>query len=166
MKERSIKRINSSILIDMWWVMVNQSLPSKTTDYIDPFLLIHHLKDSYPWWQTSKWLWVWPHPHRWFSPVSFIYKWENEHRDSRWNRAIIWEGWTQWMHVWMWVVHSERPSEFMAQKWWDYELIQFWVNSPSKNKMDQPYYYPLSHEETPVYKSEWVYIYICCCLRI
>ncbi|HPH20987.1 MAG TPA: 3-keto-5-aminohexanoate cleavage protein, partial [Haliscomenobacter sp.] len=34
------------------------------------------------------------------------------------------------------------------------ELIQMWINSPAKNKNDQPYYHPLTKEETPFFKTE------------
>jgi redox-sensitive bicupin YhaK (pirin superfamily) len=159
MKTRTIKNHITAKKVDMWWILLDQALPVSNIESVDPFLLIHHLKETYLWWQKSKHLWVGPHPHRGFSPVSFMYKWENEHRDSRWNRAIIWPWGTQWMNTWMGITHSERPSEKMAESWWEYELIQIWINSPAKNKMDQPYYHPLSSEETPLYsKQDWVEI--------
>lgn len=158
MKNKIIKNHFTAQKVDMWWILLYQALPIGNIEYIDPFLLIHHLEETYPWWQRAKDLWVGPHPHRWFSPVSFIYKWENEHRDSQLNRAIIWEWGTQWMDVGMGITHSERPSEKMAIEWWEYELIQIWINTLSKHKMDQPYYVPLSKEETPIYHEKWVEI--------
>src|SRR5205823_6185072 len=34
------------------------------------------------------------------------------------------------------------------------EIIQLWINSPAKNKMDQPHYYPLTKDETPTLSSD------------
>ena len=58
------------------------------------------------------------------------------------------------MHAGMGIVHSERPPADIFENGGRQEIIQLWVNSPSKNKMDQPHYHPLTAEETPVIISE------------
>ena len=96
---------------------------------------------------------VGPHPHRGFSPVTFIFEGEVHHQDSRGNKGTIGKGGTQWMNSGMGIVHSERPSKKIAEEGGNFEIIQFWVNTPSKNKLDEPKYYPLTAEETPTLTS-------------
>ena len=62
---------------------------------------------------------------------------------------MISEGGTQWMHAGRGIVHSERPGIELVKNGGDQEFIQFWVNTPSKYKMEAPYYLPLTNEDTP-----------------
>lgn len=96
---------------------------------------------------------VGPHPHRGFSPVSFIFKGGVHHRDSRGNNNVIYAGGTQWMNAGMGVIHSERLPHDIHEIGGRQELIQLWVNTPAKHKMDIPVYQPLTAEETPVVMS-------------
>jgi hypothetical protein len=64
------------------------------------------------------------------------------------------EGGTQWMNSGMGIVHSERPTKELSEKGGIFEIIQFWVNAPAKNKMDPPSYQSLSEKDTPRFKSE------------
>ena len=95
-----------------------------------------------------------PHPHRGFSPVTFVIEGEIHHRDSRENNQIAKEGEVQWMHAGMGIIHSERPSEALAERNGIQEIIQLWINSPAVNKMKEPFYKHLSKEEIPVITSE------------
>ena len=52
------------------------------------------------------------------------------------------------------VIHSERPHKELVEKGGAFELIQFWVNTPAKYKMDEYSYQPLTEEETPSSISE------------
>jgi len=58
------------------------------------------------------------------------------------------------MHAGKSITHSERPSAELAQKGGMQEIIQFWVNTPAKYKMETPYYLPLSEEETPSLEND------------
>ena len=124
--------------VDMGGIILDQPLPYPGVEQIDPFLLIHHFEDYLPGDQDQKDLGVGPHPHRGFSPVTFIFEGEVHHRDSRGNEGIVSKGGTQWMDSGMGIVHSERPSQEMAERGGSYEIIQFWVNSPSSAKGNQP----------------------------
>ena len=44
------------------------------------------------------------------------------------------------------ITHSERPVEELAENGGNLEFIQFWVNVPAKNKMEQPYYKALQRK--------------------
>lgn len=140
-------------MFDMGGFPVRQPLPSAGIDQLDPFLLLHHADVKVPEHTAVDHAGVGPHPHRGFSPVTFIFKGGVHHRDSRGNDSVIYEGGTQWMNAGMGIIHSERPPADIFQRGGKQEIIQLWVNSPAKNKMDQPVYFPLSKEETPVLYS-------------
>jgi len=134
--------------------LLDQPLPSQFLDQIDPFLLIHHWDSVSEGGLRPQEVGVGPHPHRGFSPVTFIYKGNIQHRDSLGNNVIVEAGGTQWMHAGKGVTHSERPSKEFAESGGELEFIQFWVNTPAKHKMEAPYYLPISEADTPKIKEE------------
>lgn len=146
---RPVHRIVPSEKVNMGGILLDQPLPNAFTDYIDPFLLIHHWDSKLPAGRSQFDQGVGPHPHRGFSPVTFIFKGAVHHRDSRGNDSVVFSGGTQWMHAGMGITHSERPSKELAEEGGPFELIQFWVNVPSPVKMVPPSYHPLQEEETP-----------------
>lgn len=151
---RTIKSIIYANSFDMGGMPVRQAFPSVKAETIDPFLLLHHADVKVPTHIPTNKAGVGPHPHRGFSPVSFIFKGGVHHRDSRGNDNVVYEGGTQWMNAGMGVIHSERPPADIFEKGGRQELIQLWVNTPAAHKMDQPTYYPVTAEETPVVISE------------
>lgn len=153
-KYRTIKSVIYSNAFDMGGMPIRQAFPSAKAAHIDPFLLLHHADVKVPTHIPVTKSGVGPHPHRGFSPVTFIFKGGVHHRDSRGNDNIIYEGGTQWMNAGMGMIHSERPPANIFDIGGQQEIIQLWVNTPAKNKMDQPNYFPLTAEETPVVKSE------------
>src|SRR5262249_40300068 len=58
-----------------------------------------------------------------------------------------------WMNAGRGIQHSERPPGNIFALGGEQELIQLWVNSPAAHKEDEPAYYPLRSEDTPVYSS-------------
>lgn len=148
-KSRSVKRIVRASQVDMGGNLVYQPLPLQQVEQIDPFLLIHHWDHPLPGNMSQRDAGVGPHPHRGFSPVTFVFKGDVEHRDSLGNQAVVSAGGTQWMHAGRGITHSERPSKEAAENGGDQEFIQFWVNTPAAHKMEVPYYLPLSDKETP-----------------
>ena len=151
---KSINKIIKSEKVDMGGIILDQPLPNKFMDQIDPFLLIHHWDDELKGGRQQKEVGVGPHPHRGFSPVTLIFKGGVQHRDSRGNNSIVTEGGTQWMFAGRGITHSERPVEELAENGGTLEFIQFWVNVPAKNKMEQPYYKAIAKEDTPIYFSD------------
>jgi len=143
---------------------VLQPFPTQKVDSIDPFLLLHHAQIKVPEHRDPKQLGVGPHPHRGFSPVTFIYKGGVHHRDSRGNDSVIYEGGVQWMNAGMGLIHSERPPEDIHERGGIQEIIQLWVNSPKKDKMEIPEYFPASKEdiETLIEHSGTVEIDVVC----
>jgi len=154
MKNRTIETIAYGQPMDMGGFPIRQALPSSKADSIDPFLLLHHAVLKVDPNVDVKHAGVGPHPHRGFSPVTFIFKGGVHHRDSRGNSHVVYEGGTQWMNAGMGVIHSERPPADIQQLGGVQELIQLWINTPAANKMEEPAYIPVSKEETPVVFSE------------
>lgn len=154
MKTRTINRVYNSQKVNMGGIILDQPLPQRDLDMLDPILLIHHWNDKLPGNQKPENLGVGPHPHRGFSPVTFIFKGGVHHRDSSGISGVIYEGGTQWMNSGRGIVHSERPNNELAKNGGQFELIQFWVNSPAESKMNNYHYQPLTKEETPVVRSE------------
>ncbi|MFP5040591.1 pirin family protein [Parasediminibacterium sp. JCM 36343] len=148
-KNRTIKSIIYADKIDMGGFPVRQAFPSSKAEQIDPFLLLHHANVKVPTHIPVSKAGVGPHPHRGFSPVTFIFKGGVHHRDSRGNDNVIYEGGTQWMNAGMGIIHSERPPHNIHEIGGVQEIIQLWVNTPAKHKMDQPVYIPASKEEIP-----------------
>lgn len=154
MKTRSVKQIIASQKINMGGHILEQPLPNQYMDQLDPFLLVHHAEFVYEGNQRSRDVGIGGHPHRGFSPVTFVFEGDVRHQDSFGNDTVVAAGGTQWMHAGKGIVHSERPSKELAQKGGLQEIIQFWVNTPAKHKMDTPYYLPLAEEETPTIQGE------------
>jgi redox-sensitive bicupin YhaK (pirin superfamily) len=149
MKNRSIQQVIPSQKVNMGGHILEQPLPNQSMGQLDPFLLVHHAEFILKGDQRPQDVGIGGHPHRGFSPVTFIFKGDVRHQDSFGNTATVNEGGTQWMHAGKGIIHSERPSAAMAEKGGIQEIIQFWVNSPSQYKMEKPYYLPLSAAETP-----------------
>jgi redox-sensitive bicupin YhaK (pirin superfamily) len=154
MKTRTVSRLLYAHKVDMGGMPIRQPLPSQQVQQIDPFLLLHHADIKVPTHLDPDNAGVGPHPHRGFSPVTFIFKGGVHHRDSRGNDSIIYAGGAQWMNAGMGIMHSERPPQDIHEIGGRQEIIQLWINTPAKNKMDQPKYYPLSAEDAPKFNSE------------
>lgn len=155
---RSIKHIIPAQKVNMGGHYLDQPLPTQQIGYLDPFLLIHHWDNILPGNQQNKDVGVGPHPHRGFSPVTFVFEGNVEHRDSRDHFAQVSSGGTQWMFAGRGITHSERMGDELAEKGGKVEFIQFWVNAPAAHKMEEPYYKPISKEETPTFLEDGVEI--------
>ncbi|NRB51433.1 MAG: pirin family protein [Saprospiraceae bacterium] len=149
MSKKTVAQIIPSQKINMGGHLLEQPLPNAFMQQLDPFLLIHHAEWTFAGNQRQQEVGIGGHPHRGFSPVTFVFKGEVRHQDSFGHDAVVGAGGTQWMHAGKGIVHSERPSKELAEKGGEQEIIQFWVNTPAKYKMERPYYLPLSVEDTP-----------------
>lgn len=149
MKNRSVSRLLYAHVVDMGGIPVRQPLPSQQVDQVDPFLLLHHADLQAPRHIEPRHAGIGPHPHRGFSPVTFIFKGGVHHRDSRGNNSVIYEGGAQWMNAGRGIIHSERPPADIHERGGRQELIQLWINTPAAHKMDQPMYFPVAAEEVP-----------------
>lgn len=131
----------------MGGIFIDQPLPNDSVEMKDPFLLIHHWYNRLPGGQQQKEVGVGPHPHRGFSPVTIIYKGALHHRDSLGNSSIVRSGGVQWMNAGKGITHSERPEKELVSEGGEFEVIQFWINTPAKFKMEPAKYYPLNADQ-------------------
>ena len=117
---------------------MKQPIPTQNVGQIDPFLLIHHHTSKFHQ-ELTVGMRVDPHPHRGFSPITFIWEGGVHHRDSRGNNSVVEAGGVQWMDVGMGIIHSERPPARLCEEGGIQEIIQIWVNLPSSKRPWNPY---------------------------
>ncbi len=153
MLNRPVKALLPAELINMGGMFVRQAFPTMQIDMVDPFLLLHHGEMKVPEHMDPKHAGVGPHPHRGFSPVTFIFKGGVHHRDSRGNDSVIYAGGIQWMNAGMGMMHSERAPADIKELGGLSEIIQMWVNTPAAHKMDQPQYLPLTAQDIPTFET-------------
>lgn len=154
MKNRTVRNLLFAETIDMGGMPVRQPFPTQRVTQIDPFLLLHHADIKVPTHVKPRHAGVGPHPHRGFSPVTFIFKGGVHHRDSRGNNSVVYAGGAQWMNAGMGIMHSERPPDDIHDHGGLQEIIQLWVNTPALHKMDQPEYFPVKETEIPRFVTE------------
>jgi redox-sensitive bicupin YhaK (pirin superfamily) len=150
---KKVKHLIPAEDINMGGIVLKQALPTNNVNQVDPFLLLHHGKFTFTDSAPAIHQGIGPHPHRGFSPVSFVVDGEVHHRDSRGNDQIAKKGEVQWMHAGAGIIHSERPSQNLASANGTQEVIQLWINSPAIKKMIEPKYQYTSEADIPVFKS-------------
>ncbi len=89
------------------------------------------------------------HPHRGFETVTIVYDGEVEHRDSTGNGGVIGKGDVQWMTAASGILHEEFHSAGYAQRGGPFEMVQLWVNLPSRDKMTAPGYQGIVDAQIP-----------------
>jgi redox-sensitive bicupin YhaK (pirin superfamily) len=116
--------------------------------HISPFLLLDYAgpMEFKP---TQQRRGVGEHPHRGFETVTIVYEGEVEHRDSTGAGGTIGPGDVQWMSAASGILHEEFHSSEFARKGGNFEMVQLWVNLPSKDKMAPPRYQNLLDADIP-----------------
>lgn len=150
---KSVKYLLPAHEINMGGTLVKQAIPTQRVDQIDPFLLLHHGVFSPNEDAPARHQGIGPHPHRGFSPVTFVIEGEVHHRDSRGNDQIAKTGEVQWMFAGMGIVHSERPTEASVKSGTVQEIVQLWINAPAAYKMNQPKYQYKGLTDIPIFES-------------
>lgn len=127
--------------------IVKQPLPHKDFRFANPFIVIHHIgPHEYKAGDKAR---ISPHPHRGFSPYTFMLQGEGFHRDNAGNDEVIKAGGVQWMFAGKGILHSEGPTKELLEKGGVQEAIQLWINAPQVNKFDRPFYQEASKEALP-----------------
>lgn len=115
---------------------------------MSPFLMLDHAGPTvFP--PSDKPKGVDVHPHRGFETVTICYQGDIEHRDSGGNSGKISEGDVQWMTAASGVVHEEKHGKEFTEKGGTLEMIQLWVNLPSRFKMTSPKYQEIKKADIP-----------------
>ena len=92
---------------------------------------------------------VGPHPHRGFETVTIAFQGEIEHGDSVGNRGVIGPGDVQWMTAASGIIHEEFLGQEFLKRGGVLEMVQLWVNLPTKDKMIAPKYQPILNQDIP-----------------
>jgi redox-sensitive bicupin YhaK (pirin superfamily) len=87
------------------------------------------------------------HPHRGFETVTIAYHGKVAHHDSAGNSGVIGEGDVQWMTAGAGVLHKEFHEEEFSKKGGIFQMVQLWVNLPSKNKMTPSKYQAIEKKD-------------------
>lgn len=145
---RTIKEIHLAESAPIADLITYRALPTQSVDHIDPFLFLnHHGHQVYP--PENRGLPFGPHPHRGFETVTFILQGDLAHKDSSGAESIINAGGVQWMTAGSGLIHAEVSSAEFMKHGGDLEILQLWVNLPSKFKMVKPAYTGLQKENIP-----------------
>src|SRR5690349_23253713 len=119
---------------DIGDLQTRRPVPGPKVAQVDPFLFLnHHGPQIYP--PNNGGLPFGPHPHRGFETVTFILEGDLTHKDSSGAASVIQEGGIQWMTAGSGLVHAEISSGKFKEEGGPLEILQLWVNLPSKFKM-------------------------------
>ncbi|NCI46805.1 pirin family protein [Sediminibacterium soli] len=127
---------------------VRQPLPHKDFRFANPFIVLHHIGPEYI--KPGATMRIHPHPHRGFSPYTFMLQGEGFHRDNAGNNEIIGAGGVQWMFAGRGILHSEGPTPRLLHNGGIQEMVQLWINAPRSEKWGKPFYQSASQEQLPL----------------
>lgn len=145
---RTIKKVHKAEYRPIADLITYSPMPTNSLRMIDPFLFLnHHGPQKYL--PNNNGLPFGPHPHRGMETVTFILEGDIAHQDSGGNKSVIEGGGVQWMTAGSGLIHSEVSSEEFKKQGGPLEILQLWVNLPSKLKMTTPNYKGLKKEEIP-----------------
>ena len=148
---RTIKQIIPARRDDIGDLVTRRPLPSNGVPQIDPFLFLnHHGPQIYP--PNNSGLPFGPHPHRGFETVTFILDGSLSHLDTGGGESIVGAGGVQWMTAGKGLIHAELSPHTFKEKGGPLEILQLWVNLPSKLKMVEPDYKEIPKEIIPTIK--------------
>ncbi|MBN9318980.1 MAG: pirin family protein [Caulobacterales bacterium] len=148
MSPRSVLRVHAAYRDDIGDLVTRRPLPGPQIGQLDPFLFLnHHGPQTYA--PNNRGLPFGPHPHRGFETVTFILEGELAHLDSGGHESIIRAGGVQWMTAGSGLVHAEVSPESFKRAGGPMEILQLWVNLPSRLKMTPPAYVGLQADAIP-----------------
>jgi redox-sensitive bicupin YhaK (pirin superfamily) len=146
---RTVNATYPAVREDLGDLRTQRPLPNAAREQIDPFLFLnHHGPQVYP--RNNRGLPFGPHPHRGFETVTFILEGSLTHRDTGGHESVIRAGGVQWMTAGRGLEHSELSPEEFRRDGGPLEILQLWVNLPSRLKMTTPRYIGKQVDEIPV----------------
>jgi len=148
MTDKTIRRLHPALRDDIGDLLTQRPVPSHQLEQIDPFLFLnHHGPQVYG--PHNRGLPFGPHPHRGFETVTFIVDGMLAHRDSAGHESVIHAGGIQWMTAGSGIVHAEVSPRDFLEHGGPLEILQLWVNLPSRLKMSAPAYTGLQRDQIP-----------------
>lgn len=129
-------------------LVTRRPLPASGIELLDPFLFLnHHGPQTYR--PANRGLPFGPHPHRGFETVTFILEGSLAHHDSGGHESIIDAGGVQWMTAGSGLIHAELSPDAFKRAGGPLEILQLWVNLPSRLKMVAPRYTGVQQDAIP-----------------
>jgi redox-sensitive bicupin YhaK (pirin superfamily) len=146
---RTVASLHPAHRDDIADLVTRRPVPGPGVPQVDPFLFLnHHGPQTYA--PGNRGLPFGPHPHRGFETVTFILEGTLAHYDSGGHESVIEAGGVQWMTAGSGLVHAEvSPPEFKRDGG-PLEILQLWVNLPSRLKMTSPRYSGVQADQIPV----------------
>jgi quercetin 2,3-dioxygenase len=148
MSARTIKAQHPAHRDDIGDLTTRRPVPGPGVEQVDPFLFLnHHGPQTYP--PNNRGLPFGPHPHRGFETVTFILEGELGHYDSGGHESVIRAGGVQWMTAGSGVIHAELSPPAFKRDGGPLEILQLWLNLPSRLKFATPAYVGLQRGDIP-----------------
>ncbi len=151
---RKIQSIHTAPETMMGPVKIRQAFPLRGIEQVSPFILLHHFDFTFLPHQNN--FNVPPHPHRGFSPVTFLFEGSIEHEDSLGNKHVVYQNEVQWINAGRGIIHSEKADKAFVEKGGRSQGIQLWINTPKAEKMNPPTYQPITKQEIVLIEKEGV----------
>jgi len=150
--KRAVERIIHAPKVTMGAMSLRQPLPIAGLQQLSPFILLHHFDFIM---EPGRNIFDVPaHPHRGFSPITYIFEGAVEHQDSLGNTKVISNNEVQWITAGRGLIHSEKAGKEFAETGGRFQGVQLWINLPSSQKMQTPSYQPLTSDEIVLIKKD------------
>jgi redox-sensitive bicupin YhaK (pirin superfamily) len=135
---------------DIGKITVQRLLPNRYVNAVGPFVFLDHFgptkhSANEPV-QTNG---NGAHPHRGIATLTYILNGEEEHFDSRGNYGKIYSGGLQWMKAGNGIVHDGNLNVDPQTRVLLTHGFQFWINLPSKNKVEAPEHLAIQAGDVP-----------------
>jgi redox-sensitive bicupin YhaK (pirin superfamily) len=144
---RKIRRVlKSKSTLEGAGVHLKRAFGFSEVPVFDPFLLFDDFRSDNPDHYVKGFPW---HPHRGIETITYVLEGDVEHGDSLGNKGIIGSGDVQWMTAGSGIIHQEMPKGDVNGKMYGFQL---WANLPSREKMMDPRYREVAHEQIPEIK--------------
>ncbi len=151
---KKVRSIHTAPETMMGPIKLRQAFPLQGIQQVSPFILLHHFDFTYKPFENN--FAVPPHPHRGFSPVTFMFEGSIEHEDSLGNKMVIGNNEVQWINAGRGIIHSEKADKEFVERGGRSQGIQLWINTPRAKKMDPPSYQPITKKEIVLIEKEGV----------
>jgi quercetin 2,3-dioxygenase len=149
---RKLQSIHTAPETQMGQITIRQAFPLQGLEQVSPFILLHHFDlDLKPGDNRFN---VPPHPHRGFSPVTYMFEGAVEHQDSLGNKQVIGSNEVQWINAGRGIIHGEKADAAFVDKGGRYQGIQLWINVPRAEKMNPPYYQAIMEKDIELVEKE------------
>jgi len=140
---RIVRVIKSQPTLEGAGVRLKRVFGFGNTDLFDPFLLLDDFRSDNPAHYMKGFPW---HPHRGIETITYVIDGQVEHGDSLGNSGVISSGDIQWMTAGSGIIHQEMPKGDENGRMGGFQL---WANLPAADKMTQPKYRDVTHDQIP-----------------